>query len=213
MYPAMAKITAETTTTATIRPIATADNPSSWVVCLFVSSSSVFRKVVVVPDDDIFVGKDEAVAEAVDVLTRFEEVVSCCFAVDTGVSDSELIVVLELKYICCVVEDVFSVKVVEAIAGGESVVCDNGCEDNIVDWDVDIGNVEVDVGDRSSIVDDVDRGPIVEEDVGEDVDIVEAAEGFAVDISVVSVLVQSKTNTSGFTSLNQYIKKRMNYTV
>lgn len=146
MYPAMAKITATTTAIATMRPIATADNPSSWVVCLFVALPSVLLKVVVVPDDDIVVD------EAVVVPTRFEEVVSCCFVVDTGVSDSELIVV----------EDVFSVKVVEAIAGGESVVCNNGYEDNVVDWDVDIGYVEVDVGDRSSIVDDVDRGPIVE---------------------------------------------------
>lgn len=47
----------------------------------------------------------------------------------------------------------FSVEVVEAIAGGESVVCDDGYED----WDVDICNVEVDDGDRVSIVDDVDR--------------------------------------------------------
>lgn len=149
MCPAMAKITAETTTTATIRPIAIADNPPSWVVCLFVSSSSVFHKVVVVPDDDIFVGKDEAVAETVDVPTRFEEVVSRCFVVDTGISDLELVVVLELEFIVCVVENVFSVEVVEAIAGGESVVCDDGYEN----WDVDEGNVEVEVGDRGFIVD------------------------------------------------------------
>lgn len=196
MYPAMAQITAETTTTVTIRPIATADNPSSWVVCLFVASSSVFLKVVVVPDDGIVV--DEVEAEA--------EFVSRCFVVDTGVSDSELIVVLELEYIDCVVEeDVFSVEVVETIARGESVVCDNGYEDNMVNWDVDIGNVEVD--DRGSIADDVDRGPMVEEDVGE------AAEGFVVDIGVVSVLVQSKTNTGGFTSFNPYILKLINYSV
>lgn len=111
MYPAMAKITAEATTIATIRPIAATDNPSSWIVCLFVSLSSVFLKVIVVPDDDIFVGKYEAVAAAVDVL-------SCCFVVDTGVSNSELIVVLELEYIVCVFEDVFSMEVVEAIAEG-----------------------------------------------------------------------------------------------
>lgn len=179
MYPAMAQITAETTTTVTIRPIATADNPSSWVVCLFVASSSVFLKVVVVPDDGIVV--DEVEAEA--------EFVSRCFVVDTGVSDSELIVVLELEYIDCVVEeDVFSVEVVETIARGESVVCDNGYEDNMVNWDVDIGNVEVD--DRGSIADDVDRGPMVEEDVGE------AAEGFVVDIGVVSVLVQSNVQSN-----------------
>lgn len=112
MYPAMAKITTEATTIAAIRLIATTDNPSSWVVCLSVSSSSVFLKVIVVPDDDIFVGKYEAVAEAVDVPKRFEEVLSCCFVVVTGVSNSELIVDLELEYIVCVFEDVFSMEVV-----------------------------------------------------------------------------------------------------
>lgn len=118
MYPAMAKITTETTTMATIRPIAATDNPSSWIVCLFVSLSSVFLKVRVVPDDNIFVGKYEAVAEAVDVL-------SCCFVVDTGVSNSELIVVLALEYIVCVFDDVFSMEVVEAIAeGGVDIVED-----------------------------------------------------------------------------------------
>lgn len=188
----MAKITAETTTTATIRPIAIADNPPSWVVCLFVSSSSVFHKVVVVPDDDIFVGKDEAVAEAVDVPTRFDEVVSRWFVVDTGISDLELVVVLELEYIVCVVENVFSVEVVEAITGGESVVCDDGYED----WDVDICNVEVDVGDRVSIVDDVDRWPNVEEGVCENVDIVETAEVNVADICVVSLPVQSKVQSN-----------------
>lgn len=112
MYPAMAKITTEATTIAAIRHIATTDNPSSWVVCLSVFSSSVFLKVIVVPDDDIFVGKYEAVAEAVDVPKRFEEVLSCCFVVVTGVSNSELIVDLELEYIVCVFEDVFSMEVV-----------------------------------------------------------------------------------------------------
>lgn len=87
MYPAMAKITVATTTTATIRPIATADILSFWVVCLFVCSSSLIPKVVVVPDDvtftvDIVVGKDKVVDEAVDEKTPFEEGVSGCFVVD-----------------------------------------------------------------------------------------------------------------------------------
>lgn len=88
MYPAMAKITATTTATATMRPIATADNPSSWVVCLFVASPSVLLKVVVVPEVGSFtvdvVGKVEVEDEAADVTIPFEEVVSGCFVVDTN---------------------------------------------------------------------------------------------------------------------------------
>lgn len=80
MYPAIAKITALTTQTATMRPIATADNSSSWVIGLFVASLSVSIKVVVAPDDKIFtvevVGKGDIVDEAVDVITPFEDVVS-----------------------------------------------------------------------------------------------------------------------------------------
>lgn len=86
MYPAMAKITATTTATATMRPIATADNPSSWVVCLFFASPSVLLKVVVIPEVKPFtvdvVGEVEVEDEAADETIPLEEVVSGCFVVD-----------------------------------------------------------------------------------------------------------------------------------
>lgn len=169
MYPAMAKIRAATTPMATITPIATVDNPSLLAVCWFVASSSVLLKVKVAPDDD----KDEVVTDAVNELAWFEEAVSRCLVIDTDFSDSELSVVIELEYIVCVVEYVFSSEVIEAIAGGESVVWDNDC---IVDSDVDITNVGVNVVDITDVgVDGVDRGSIATE----------------VDGGVVSVLVQS----------------------
>lgn len=87
MYPAMATITTTTTATATMRPIATADNPSTWLVCLFVASSSVLLKVLVVPEVIPFtvdvVGRVEVVDKAADVTIPFMEVVPGCFVVDT----------------------------------------------------------------------------------------------------------------------------------
>lgn len=83
----MATITATTTTTATMRPIATADNPSAWLVCLFVASSSALLKVLVVPEVIPFtvdvVGKVGVVEKVADVTLPFKEVVPGCFVVDT----------------------------------------------------------------------------------------------------------------------------------
>lgn len=83
----MATITATTTATATMRPIATADNPSTWFVCLFVASSSELLKILVVPEFKPFtvdvVGRVEVVDRAADVTTPFKEVVPGCFVVDT----------------------------------------------------------------------------------------------------------------------------------
>lgn len=181
----MVKIIVEIIIMVIIRFIVIVDNFFFWVVCLFVFFLLVFYKVVVVLDDDIFVGKDEIVVEVVDVLIWFDEVVLCWFVVDIGIFDLELVVVFEFEYIVCVVENVFFVEVVEVIVGGEFVVCDDGYEN----WDVDICNVEVDVGDRVFIVDDVDRWLNVEEGVGEIVDIVEIVEVNVVDICVVFLLV------------------------
>lgn len=87
IYPAMATITATTTATATMRPIATADNPSTWFVCLFVASSSELLKILVVPEFKPFtvdvVGRVEVVDKAADVTIPFKEVVPGCFVVDT----------------------------------------------------------------------------------------------------------------------------------
>lgn len=83
----MATITATTTATATMRPIATADNPSTWFVCLFVASSSELLKILVVPEFKPFtvdvVGRVEVVDKAADVTIPFKEVVPGCFVVDT----------------------------------------------------------------------------------------------------------------------------------
>lgn len=134
MFPTKATITVATTTTAMISPIATADISSFWVVCVFVCSSLVLPKVEVLPDDetftvDILVGKDEVVDEAVDVKTSFD---SGCLVVEAGVWNSVVIVVLEIEYIDCVLEDVFlTSEVVEVdgpFDGGDPVVWDNVAE-------------------------------------------------------------------------------------
>lgn len=104
-----------------------------------------------------------------------------------------VIVVLEIEFIDCVVEDVFlTSEVVEIegpIDGGDPVVWDNVAEDDIVDWDVAMDDgVDVNVND---VVEIVDRGPIVEEGAVEDNGVVEADAGNVVGMNVVSVLVQS----------------------
>lgn len=104
-----------------------------------------------------------------------------------------VIVVLEIEFIDCVVEDVFlTSEVVEVegpIDGGDPVVWDNVAEDDIVDWDVAMDDgVDVNVND---VVEIVDRGPIVEEGAVEDNGVVEADAGNVVGMNVVSVLVQS----------------------
>lgn len=183
----MATITATTTATATMRPIATADNPSTWFVCLFVE----LLKILVVPEFKPFtvdvVGKVEVVEKAADVTIPFKEVVPGCFVVDTA--DPTFFVVLS-----CVVEDVVCTlkvaEVVGAIDRGEPVVWDKVPDNGIVDCDVARDDVvDVDMDDVGS---DVDRGPIVEEDVEDG-----AGEEIVVDMYVASVLVQSKAKYAG----------------
>lgn len=104
-----------------------------------------------------------------------------------------VIVVLEIEFIDCVVEDVFlTSEVVEVegpIDGGNPVVWDNVAEDDVVDWDVAMDDgVDVNVND---VVEIVDRGPIVEEGAVKDNGVVEADAGNVVGMNVVSVLVQS----------------------
>lgn len=216
MYPTMAIITVATTTTAMIIPIATADIPSFCVVCLFDCSSLVLPKVVVLPDDetiteDIFVGKDDVVDEAVDVKTSFD---SGCLGVDAGVWNSVVIVVLEIEYIDCVVEDVFLtsevVEVESPFDGDDPVVWDNVADDDIVDCDVAMDDDDLNVND---VVENVDRGWIVGDEAVEDidVDVVEADAGNVVGMNVVSVLVQSKTYTRKLISFKPYIEKKFTF--
>lgn len=120
-----------------------------------------------------------------------------------------VIVVLEIEFIDCVVEDVFlTSEVVEVegpIDGGNPVVSDNVAEDDIVDWDVAMDDgVDVNVND---VVEIVDRGPIVDEGAVEDNGVVEADAGNVVGMNVVSVLVQSKTYVCKLISFNPYKKK------
>lgn len=201
----MATITATTTATATMRPIATADNPSTWFVCLFVASSSELLKILVVPEFKPFtvdvVGRVEVVDKAADVTIPFKEVVPGCFVVDTDPWVPTFFVVLS-----CVVEDVVCTlkvaEVVGAIDRGETVVWDKVPDNGIVDCDVARDDV-VDV-DMDDVGDDVDRGLIVEEDVE-----VGAWEEIVVDMYVASVLVQSKTKNAGILiSFNRYIQKK-----
>lgn len=201
----MATITATTTATATMRPIATADNPSTWIVCLFVASSSELLKILVVPEFKPFtvdvVGRVEVVDKAADVTIPFKEVVPGCFVVDTDPWVPTFFVVLS-----CVVEDVVCTlkvaEVVGAIDRGEPVVWDKVPDNGIVDCDVARDDV-VDV-DMDDVGDDVDRGLIVEEDVE-----VGAWEEIVVDMYVASVLVQSKTKNAGILiSFNRYIQKK-----
>lgn len=59
----------------------------------------------------------------------------------------------------------------------------------------------------------VSRCFVVDTDVSDSIAVLELeyVEGFAVDIDSVAVLVQSKTNMSGFTSFNfVYFKERLN---
>lgn len=216
MYPTMAIITVATTTTAMIIPIATADISSFWVVCLFDCSSLVLPKVVVLPDDetiteDIFVGKDDVVDEAVDVKTSFD---SGCLGVDAGVWNSVVIVVLEIEYIDCVVEDVFLtsevVEVESPFDGGDPVVWDNVADDDIVDCDVAMDDDDLNVND---VVENVDKGWIVGDEAVEDidVDVVEADAGNVVGMNFVSVLVQSKTYTRKLISFKPYIEKKFTF--
>lgn len=89
-------------------------------------------------------------------------------------------------------------EVVGAIDRGEPVVWDKVPEDDIVKWDVAMDDVN----------DDVDRGPIVEEDVEDG-----AGEEIVVDMDVASVWVQSKTNTGRLISVNQYIQRKNQFHV
>lgn len=93
-------------------------------------------------------------------------------------------------------------EVVGAIDRGEPVVWDKVPDNGIVDCDV--ARDDVVVVDMDDVGDDVDRGPIVEEDV-EDA----AGEEIVVDMYVASVLVQSETKNAGrLISFNRYIPKK-----
>lgn len=163
-----------------------------WVVCVFVCLLLVLFKVEVFLDDEIFivdilVGKDEVVDEVVDVKMLFD---LGCFVVEVGVWNLVVIVVFEIEYIDCVFEDVFLIlEVVEVdgfFDGGDFVVWDNVVEGDKVDLNVVMDDVDVDVND---VVENVNWGWIVGDEVVEDINVVEVFVGNVVGMNVVFVLV------------------------
>lgn len=119
-----------------MRHIATADNPSSWIVCLFFDSPSILLTVVVAPDDETF-SIDIIIGMKEDVTISLEEVVSSCLVVDTDAWDPTFIFVYELADIVEVFLKSEMIGVVSVFDKSESFVWDNCAENDIVDLDVD----------------------------------------------------------------------------